>query len=129
MAVFVIRAAQFDALAAARREDFVRVMMDALRARFEAAEAMGADALRALVEEGTAAAEGYGLYADDEIEPFLGCRVVYGGEFPLGEDDDWARELLDDDALDADDKARQLDAQLEALAHLTDDEGDDAGDA
>lgn len=100
-------------------------MMDALRARFEAVEGMDAAALRALVEEGIAAAEGYGLYADDEIEPFLGCRVVYGEAFPFGSDDDWARELLDDDTLDADDKARLLDAQLEALTHLTE---DDTGD-
>ncbi len=123
--MFVIREAQFDALAAARREDFVRCMMDALRERFEVAAAMEAAALRELVVDGTAAAEGYGLYADDEIEPFLGCRVVYGGEFPLGDDDDWAREVLDDDGLDSDQKALQLDAQLAAVAHLTD---DDAGD-
>jgi hypothetical protein len=60
--VFVIREAQFDALAAARREDFVRCMMDALRARFDVAAAMEAAELRELVVDGTAAAEGYGLY-------------------------------------------------------------------
>lgn len=122
--MFVIRSAQFEALAAARREEFVRDMMDALRARFEVAREMEAAVLRALVEGGIAAAEGYGLYADDEIEPFLGCRVVYGEAFPFNDDDDWAREILDDDNLDADDKARLLDAQLEALTHLTDDTGD-----
>jgi hypothetical protein len=50
--------------------------------------------------------------------------VVSGGEFPLGDNDDWARELLDDDGLDSDAKALQLDAQLAAVEHLTDDTGD-----
>ncbi len=55
--------------------------------------------------------------------PFLGCRVVYGPEFPVGDDDDWAREILDDPSLDADDKALRLEAQLELLdAAAADDE-------
>ncbi|MFO0648647.1 MAG: hypothetical protein U0326_20565 [Polyangiales bacterium] len=113
--MFVIREAQFEALAAARREDFVREMMDHLRASYDAAFEMSAGDLRALVIEGTAAAEGYSLFADADIRPFLECRVVYGPMFPAGDDDDWAREILDDPALDADDKALRLEAQLELL--------------
>jgi hypothetical protein len=113
--VFLIREAQFAALAAARREDFVREMMDLLRDRFDVAVAMEAAELRALVIEGTDAAEGYGLFADDDIAPFLLCRVVYGPEFPAGDDDEWAREILDDPALDADDKALRLEAQIELV--------------
>lgn len=122
--MLVIRPEQYEALAAARREDFVRVAMDELRGRFAQAAALDVGALRGLVEDGLAAAADYGLYADEEIMPFLGCRVVYGEDFPLGEPDDWAREILDDDGLDADEKAAQLDAQLAALEHLTGEGGD-----
>jgi hypothetical protein len=76
---------------------------------------MEAGALRALVVEGTTAAEDYGLYADDDIAPFLECRVLYGPEFPAGDDDEWAREALDDGALDAEDKALCLAAQVALL--------------
>ncbi len=120
--MFVIREAQFEALADARREEFVRDMMDMLRERREAAAAMEAGALRELVVEGAAAAEGYGLFADDDIAPFLECRVLYGPTFPAGDDDDWAREVLDDAALDADDKALRLAAQVALLDAADDDE-------
>ncbi len=121
--MFVIREAQFDALGAARREDFVRTMMDSLRDRYAVAAEMTAAALRELVDDGITAAESYGLFADVDIAPFLGCRVVYGPEFPVGDDDDWAREILDDPSLDADDKALRLEAQLELLdAAAADDE-------
>lgn len=118
--MFVIRDAQFAALADARREDFVREMMDRLRDLHDEAAAMEAGALRALVVEGTAAAEGYSLFADDDIAPFLSCRVLYGPEFPAGDDDDWAREILDDTNLDADDKALRLEAQVALLASAAD---------
>ena len=62
--------------------DFVRVAMDELRGRFAQAAALDVGALRGLVEDGLAAAEDYGLYADEEIMPFLGCRVVYGARYP-----------------------------------------------
>lgn len=121
--MFVIREAQFDALGDARREDFVRAMMDRLRGLYDAVAAMDAATLRALVEEGTAAAESYGLLGDDDIPPFLECRVVYGPEFPLGDDDDWAREVLEDDGLDGDEKAHHLAGQLAMLAQVDDTPG------
>lgn len=116
--MFVIREAQFEALAEARREDFVRRMMDVLRERHEAAAAMEAGRLRALVVDGMAAAETFGLHGDEDVEPFLHCRVIYGEEFPDGDDDDWAREVLEDEGIDADDKALRLEAQVAMLEHL-----------
>lgn len=121
--MFVIREAQFDALGDARRDDFVRTQMDRLRGLYDVAAAMDAAALRALVEEGTAAAESYGLLGDEDIAPFLECRVVYGPEFPLDDDDDWAREVLEAEHLDGDDKAHHLAGQLAMLAQLDDTPG------
>jgi hypothetical protein len=118
--VFVIRSAQFDALALARNEDFVRTTMDHLRVRFEVCENAEAGALRQLVVQGTDSAATYGLYAD--IVPFLECRVVYGEMFPDGEDDDWAREILEAENLDAEDKALRLSADMSRLEYLPDDE-------
>lgn len=113
--MFVIREAQFEALGDARREDFIRSTMDHLRARHDAAVAMDAGALRQVVTEGMDAAESYGLHAEGDIVPFVECRLLYGPEFPAGDDDDWAREVLDDPNLDADDKALHLAAQVELV--------------
>jgi hypothetical protein len=120
--VFVIRSTQFDALALARNEDFVRTTMDHLRVRFEVCENAEAGALRQLVVQGTDSAATYGLYAEEDIVPFLECRVVYGEMFPDGEDDDWAREILEAENLDAEDKALRLSADMSRLEYLPDDE-------
>lgn len=116
--VFVIREAQFEALSLARQEDFELRMVDLLRDKYEAARAADEAALRHLVVEAQAAAEGYGLFAEEDIEPFVECRAVYGPEFPSGDDDEWAREVLDDASLDADDKSYRLAAQIAMLDQL-----------
>jgi hypothetical protein len=110
--VFEIREAQFDALADARREDFTRRTMDLLWERHDAAASLDAAALRAVVSEGIDAGASYGLFADDDLVPFIECRLLYGPEFPLRDDDAWAREILDDPDFDADDKALRLEGQV-----------------
>ena len=58
----------------------------------------------------------YGLYGEGDILTLLEYRMVCGDAFPQGEEDAWARAILEDPRLDVDEKLRRLDTQFANLA-------------
>jgi hypothetical protein len=114
--MFVIRQHHQDALRAALSEDFRRRAARSLRARFEPARAATTEALHAFIDDGVADGARYGLYGESDVMPLLEYRMVCGDAFPQGEDDAWARAILEDPRADADVKLRRLDEQFANLA-------------
>jgi hypothetical protein len=109
--MLLIRASQMEAMAASRQEEFVLDAMASLRERHEAARAAPDDELRRRVVLGQGAAERYGLEGERHVLAFLDYRMVYGDGFPDGEDDSWARAILEDATVDDDDKLHALDTE------------------
>lgn len=109
--MLVIRASQMEAMAASRQAEFVLGAMESLRERHEVARAADDDELRRRVVRGQETAERYGLEGERHVLAFLDYRMTYGDGFPEGEDDAWARAILEDATVDADDKLHALDTE------------------
>jgi len=114
--MFVIRQRHTEALQAARHEDFRRRAARSLRARFEPAQAASPEALDAFIDDGVTDGARYGLYGEGDILTLLEYRMVCGDAFPQGDEDAWARAILEDPRADADVKLRRLDTQFASLA-------------
>jgi hypothetical protein len=114
--MFVIRQRHTEALQAARHDDFRRRTARSLRARFEPAQHASPEALDAFIDDGVADGARYGLYGEGDILTLLEYRMVCGDAFPQGEEDAWARAILEDPRLDVDEKLRRLDTQFANLA-------------
>ncbi len=114
--MFVIRQHHQEALQAALREDFRRRTARSLRARFAPAREASTEALHAFIDDGVRDGARYGLYGESDILPLLEYRMVCGDAFPQGEDDAWARAILEDPRADVDVKLRRLDEQFARLA-------------
>ncbi len=88
-----------DSLARSRRRAFVASVALRLR-RFEAAAALGDDALAALAERAIAAGEGFGVTSAYDVERFAECLLTYGDGFPDLPRTGWAAAILSDETRD-----------------------------
>jgi hypothetical protein len=91
--MIVVRAEQLAALEGAQRQAAFDRAASALRACFPACAAMPAGELDALVLQGSARAESYGLSAERDVLKYLGLRVTFGADFDRLE---WAAPTLAD---------------------------------
>ncbi len=114
--MFTIRERHHQALAFAKREDFVRRAARSLRERFEPARQAADPALHPWIDQGIDDAERYGLYAESEVQTLLDYRMVFGETFPEMEDTAWALAILSDERMAAPDKLRRLDEQFARMA-------------
>lgn len=121
--MFIVRERHMEALSRARLDDFVRRTARDLRRRYDSLEGAPEQGLQEWIHASIPDAESYGLSAEPMVVSFLEYRLVYGHEFPLGDDHAWARSILEDVALDPPDKLLRLD-ELHARFCLIQDDAD-----
>jgi hypothetical protein len=104
-----IREEQVDALRSAACGRFVRTCLHQLRAAHRAETAARSDVeLRALIVQGVARANSYGIDRECDIISLVGIMVTDGVDFDTRADGEWARAILWDRTLSGPEKTRRL---------------------
>ncbi|MBL8603329.1 MAG: hypothetical protein JNK72_15500 [Myxococcales bacterium] len=107
--MFIVRERHLEALARARSDDFVRRAARDLRKRHARLDGVPEQGLQGWIAQSMQDAERYHLRTEAEVVTFLEYRLLYGHDFPEGEDHTWALAILTDEAIDVPERLVRLD--------------------
>ncbi|MDP3000156.1 MAG: hypothetical protein Q8N47_21915 [Bryobacterales bacterium] len=93
--MITLRDAHLDAFQQVSLKQFEDRMVDHLRNDFadRTKDRLEPD-LRSLVRDSVAKAKTYGVVAEDDVQRFIDCRMIYGPEFDTAKETHWAGQIL-----------------------------------
>lgn len=107
--MLIVRAAQLDALQRHAREAFIGVMRRHLERAFpERCTGLGGERVRALIERGMAAAQGFGLQTEQDVAGLIHFMFESHPEFDQRPDFAWAVQILRDPDLEPGERVDRL---------------------
>lgn len=109
-----IRQEQMDEFEARQLDRFVRDARDFLRSIWaNEIDELGADETDLLIRDMISRAADWGIDRERQVLRLLNVCLAMGPEFPDSEEDGWALELLEDEAIDDDEKLAALESGAE----------------
>lgn len=113
--MLVIRTEQFTALGKARKEQFIRQLLEHLRNHFAdklLAPGVVPEGLEAMVRQGIAKAEKHGIENDTDLRAYLEFQAILGIDFEQGPGLSWAKAILEDKQLSGSSKIDEINQHL-----------------
>lgn len=77
------------------------------------AQEKGYSYLQSLIRSGIEKAAEYEIYAEDDVQCFIDCLIIFGEDFDTNSCLAWSAAILGDKGIAGDEKARQLRKQLD----------------